>query len=51
MAQVLGPERVEAAVRNREALSALVGESATWTQLVAALEARAAAPAPAGAPP
>jgi len=47
MAEVLGPERVDAAIARREALSAMVGEAATWSGLVSRLEARAApAPAP-----
>lgn len=46
MAEVLGPERVAAALRHREALSAFVGEGATWDALLPALEAAARPAAP-----
>lgn len=42
LAEILGPDQVDAAVDRREALSAMVGETRTWDDLVATLEARAA---------
>ncbi len=46
LAAALGPARVEAAVAQREALSAAVGEGAVWAALEAALaDPGAAAPA------
>jgi hypothetical protein len=44
LAAALGPARVEAALQQREALSAAVGEGAVWTALEAALAAPPAGP-------
>ncbi len=51
MAEVLGPERVAAALRHREALSAFVGEGATWDALLPALEGQPPAPRRPASPP
>ena len=42
MVELLGPERVAAAVAHRESLSALLGETRTWDDLIETLEARSA---------
>ena len=42
MVELLGPERVAAAVAHRESLSALLGETRTWDELLEILEARSA---------
>ncbi len=42
LVELLGPERVQAAVAQRESMSALLGETRTWDDLIETLAARSA---------
>lgn len=46
LAELLGRDRVQTAVAHRESLSALLGESRTWDDLLVELESRAAEASP-----